>query len=209
MNVKAAKQYKTLYFVMLALFTAFAAAATALIRIPYGIGYINFGDAVVMIASVILGPVGGAVVGGLGPAAADLATGYIVYAPFTAAVKAAEGILCGLICFRSQSDRASALRCLAAFAVSAVWVTVGYALTDFALVLGGAAGFSDYGFKAAVYAGALTMPATLLQTGVSAAVALIVAPRLPALKRDKLFEDNADCAAESDEDCAEKERTEK
>ena len=56
---------------MAALFTAVTFVGTILIRIPVGIGYVNFGDAVVMIAAVVLGPVGAALAGGLGSALAD------------------------------------------------------------------------------------------------------------------------------------------
>lgn len=51
------KRVSTLYIVMCALLTAMTFAATMLIQIPVGIGYINFGDAVVMTSGVVLGPV--------------------------------------------------------------------------------------------------------------------------------------------------------
>lgn len=190
-NVSKKNRATTLYVVMLGLFTALAVVATLLLQIPVGpLGYINFGDAVVMIAAVVLGPVGGAIVGGIGPAMADVITGYFVYAPFTAVIKALEGLLCGLIYMRAFRQRASWVRCLVAFLAVSVWVTVGYALADFLLVLFGVAGFETYGFKAAVLAGAVTMPFTLVQMGVSAAVAMIVSPKLPKLAHDKLFRED-------------------
>lgn len=192
MNEKAARGTKvtTLYFVMLALFTALSTVATILIRIPVGLGYINFGDAVVMIAAVVLGPAGGAIVGGIGPAIADIISGYVIYAPFTAVIKAIEGLVCGLIYTRAFKSRASWLRCLIAFLTVTVWVTVGYALTDCLLVLFGVDGFAEYGVKAAFVAGAVTMPGTLIQMGVSAAVAMLVSPKLPTLAHEKLFNDD-------------------
>lgn len=182
MNEKTIKgsRVTTLWFVMLALFTALSVVATLLIRIPYGLGYINFGDAVVMIAAVVLGPAGGAVAGGLGPAIADAVSGYVIYAPFTAVVKAVEGFLCGLMHTKLFKNRASWVRCLVAFLTVTVWVTLGYALTDFLLV-------EAYGLRAALAAGVVTMPGTLVQMAVSAAVAMIVSPKLPTLARDKLF----------------------
>lgn len=194
MNEKTIKgsRVTTLWFVMLALFTALSVVATLLIRIPYGLGYINFGDAVVMIAAVVLGSAGGAVAGGLGPAIADAVSGYVIYAPFTAVVKAAEGFLCGLMYAKLFKNRASWVRCLVAFLTVTVWVTVGYALTDFLLVLFGADGFEAYGLRAALAAGVVTMPGTLVQMAVSAAVAMIVSPKLPTLARDKLFRPSDD-----------------
>lgn len=179
----------TFYYVMLGLFTALAFAATMLIQIPVGIGYVNFGDAVVMIAGVVLGPVGGAAVGLLGPAIADLATGYFVYAPFTAVIKAIEGLLCGLLYKKLFPTRASWLKCLVSFLIAAVWVTVGYAIADFMLVCFGVAGFDDYGLKAALLAGAVTIPPSLVQTGISAVIALLASPKLPKLAYGKLFVD--------------------
>lgn len=189
MTVEHAKTYRatTFYFVMLGLLVALAFAATMLIQIPVGLGYVNFGDAIVMIAGVVMGPVGGAVVGLLGPAIADLATGFFIYAPFTAVIKCLEGFLCGVLYKKLFLKRAAWLRCLIAFAVASVWVTFGYALTDFLLVCFGVAGFDSYGLQAALVAGAVTIPGTLVQMGVSMAVALLVSPKLPKLAFGKLF----------------------
>ena len=46
---KENRKVSTLYLVMAALFTAVTFVGTILIRIPVGIGYVNFGDAVVKI----------------------------------------------------------------------------------------------------------------------------------------------------------------
>lgn len=193
MAAEHAKTYRatTFYYVMLGLLVALAFAATMLIQIPVGLGYVNFGDAVVMIAGVVMGPVGGAVTGLLGPTIADLATGYFIYAPFTAVIKGFEGLLCGLLYKKLLTNRAGWLRCLVAFAVASVWVTVGYAMADFLLVSFGVAGFDAYGFKAALLAGAVTMPGTLVQMGVSLVVATAVSPKLPKLAYGKLFADTA------------------
>lgn len=185
---KTEKAYKvtTLYYVMLGLFTALAFVATLLIQIPAGWGYINFGDAVVMIASVVLGPVGGAVTGLLGPAAADLATGFLIYAPFTAVIKAFEGLFCGLLYSKVLRGRAGWLRCLVAFAVVSLWVSVGYAVTDFLLVSFGALGDTN-SMSAAWAAAVASLWKTTIQTGVSMAVAMIVSPKLPKPAHGKLF----------------------
>lgn len=196
-NVKKAYRATTFYYVMLGLFTALSCVATLLIQIPFGpMGYINFGDAIVMISGVVLGPVGGAVTGLLGPTIADLATGYFLYAPFTAVIKAIEGLLCGLLYKKLFVRQASWVRCLTAFVIAALWVTAGYAMADFLLVSFGVAGFEAYGIQAALLAGVVTMPGTLVQTGVSAAVALIVSPKLPQLTFGKLFSERADADGE-------------
>lgn len=190
----------TLYFVMLALFTALATVATVLVRIPCGpLGYVNFGDAIVMIAAVVLGPAGGAIVGGLGPAIADAISGAFVYVPFTAVIKTVEGLLVGLLYTKVLPSRASWLRCLLAFLAATVWVTIGYAVADCLLVLFGVSGFDAYGVRAAFIAGAVTMPFTLVQMGVSTVIAMFVSPKLPTLAHEKLFNDPAEPDNKPDE----------
>ena len=63
---------------MTALFAALACVATMSIRIPTpGTGgYIHPGDAIVILAGIILGPVYGMLAGGIGSALSDLIGGY-------------------------------------------------------------------------------------------------------------------------------------
>ena len=176
------KKVSTFYIAMTAVFVALAFVATFVIQIPVGIGYVNFGDAVVMTAAVVLGPLGGAIVGGLGPALADVATGFVVYAPFTLAIKALEGFVCGLIMKKVLPSKNSYLRALIAFAVSGVIVIAGYFFADFLLVLFGVISENGQSMYAAWVAGAATLLGSLVQVGVSIAIALIVSPKLPTLQ---------------------------
>lgn len=182
-TVKEKKKVSTLYIVMIALLTAMTCVATLVIQIPVGIGYVNFGDAVVMVAGVVLGPLGAMAAGGIGSALADCFTGYLVYAPFTLIIKGAEGLVCGLIFKSVLKNKNVYLRGLVAFALSALIVVVGYALADILLVLFGY--YSPDGGAAvgaaALAAGIATLPGSLLQVGVSVAIAMLVAPRLPTL----------------------------
>jgi len=79
---------------LLAIMTALATIMTIVIQIPYPgtSGYFNFGDTMVMLAGLLLGPVGGFIAGGFGSALADVATGYTFYAPITLVVKGLDGI---------------------------------------------------------------------------------------------------------------------
>lgn len=176
------KRVSTLYIVMIALLTAMTTVATLAIQIPVGIGYVNFGDAVVMVSAVVLGPLGAMAAGGLGSALADVFTGYLVYAPFTLVIKALEGLVVGLIFKSVLKNKSCYLRAILAFLTGAAIVVAGYAFADFFLVLvgyisadGGAVG------TVALIAGLTTVPATLVQVGVSAAIAMLVAPKLPTL----------------------------
>ena len=177
------KRVSTLYIVMCALLTAMTFAATMLIQIPVGIGYINFGDAVVMTSGVVLGPVGAMAVGALGSSLADIATGYMVDAPFTFIVKGLEGFICGLLFKKILVGKSPYLRALTAFLPSAAIVTVGYFFADFLLTLFGFMGEGGDGAGTlALINGAATLVPSLIQVGISFAVAMAVAPKLPTLE---------------------------
>lgn len=82
--------------ILAALFAAMTCAATFSIKIPTpGTGgYIHPGDAIVILAGVMLGGVYGGLAAGIGSALADLLGGYVLYAPVTFVIK-------GLVAFMS------------------------------------------------------------------------------------------------------------
>ncbi len=62
--------------VLAAALAALACAATMVVQIPSPTGgYLNLGDAVVLLGAYLLGPAWGALAGGIGPALADLLAG--------------------------------------------------------------------------------------------------------------------------------------
>lgn len=78
-----------------AIFTALVFVATYFIAIPMpAVGYVNLGDAFILLAVWILGPVYGAICGGVGAALADLMLGFAVYSPATLIIKALMAIVC-------------------------------------------------------------------------------------------------------------------
>lgn len=77
------------------------------IPFPTSTGYLNFGDSLVMISGLLLGPVGGFFAGGVGSAVADVALGFGHFAPITFVVKGIEGLLVGLL--SAQSKKSSTL----------------------------------------------------------------------------------------------------
>lgn len=84
--------------VITAMLTAFCCVATMVVRIPSPTGgYLNMGDAVIILSALLLGPWMGAVVGGVGAAAADFLAGYAAYVPGTLVIKALMGLALGLI----------------------------------------------------------------------------------------------------------------
>jgi len=83
--------------VVAALLTAMTCVATMVVQIPITVtgGYVNMGDAVLLFTSYLLGPLYGAIVGGVGSALADLFSGYAVFVPATLIIKACMGALAG------------------------------------------------------------------------------------------------------------------
>lgn len=76
-----------------ALFTALIFVATYFIAIPMpAVGFINLGDAFVLLSAWILGPIG-AICAGVGSALADVMLGYAIYAPATLVIKASMAIV--------------------------------------------------------------------------------------------------------------------
>lgn len=79
-----------------ALFTALCCGATMVIKFPTIMGgYVNAGDAVVLLGAFLLGPGWGALAAGLGSALADILSGYVIYAPATLVIKAAMALVAG------------------------------------------------------------------------------------------------------------------
>ena len=84
-----------------ALMTALITGLTVLFQIyvPATQGYFNFGEVGVYLTAVLFGPVIGGFAGGFGSMVADLATGYVIYAPGTLVIKGVEGFVVGYLSF--------------------------------------------------------------------------------------------------------------
>lgn len=78
-----------------AMFTALVFVATYFIAIPMpAVGYVNMGDAFILLSVWMLGPICGAICGGVGAMLADLMLGFAVYAPATLIIKALMAVAC-------------------------------------------------------------------------------------------------------------------
>lgn len=119
---------RTHQIVLAALFSALTVVLTLLFRvpIPYGQGYFNFGDAIVMLSAFVMGPLSGFWVGSIGSALADIIAGYAIYAPITFLVKGLEGLLVGWLFLRTRRILLSGL-------VGGIWMALGYMLGDWFL----------------------------------------------------------------------------
>ncbi|MFP5207309.1 MAG: ECF transporter S component [Acidobacteriota bacterium] len=103
--------------------TGLAAFGTVLIRIPVPAttGYFNIGDVFVVWAGLWLGPIGGLIVGAIGPTIAD-AIGFPQFILATAITKGAEGLIVGLLASRSTN----LVRKVVAAAVGSSMIVIGY-----------------------------------------------------------------------------------
>jgi uncharacterized membrane protein len=96
------KKISTLTIVLNGLMIAFVFLATYIIRIPTATGgYVNIGDAAIIIAALLLGKNAGLIAGAIGSCFADLAAGYALYAPATFVIKGIEGYIVGLIAWKA------------------------------------------------------------------------------------------------------------
>ena len=138
-----------------------AATLTVAVPTPTG-GYVNPGDAVVLLGAYMLGGGYGAAAGALGPALADLLAGYGVYVPATLVIKGLMALAAGKLYRRARGRIWSVAACGAA--AEGIMVA-GYWLYD-ALLLGSLA------------AGAAGVPGNLIQGAFGAACAAVLSAAL-------------------------------
>lgn len=107
----------TVWIAITAVFTALTTVATVVLSIslPAG-GYFNFGEAVIYVAALLLGPIIkkgsriplGAIVAGIsgsvGAMLGDAITGYVLYIPATLVLKFAEGFVAGILFKRLKAE---------------------------------------------------------------------------------------------------------
>lgn len=164
------KKYSTRKLIINGLMIALVFLATYFTRIPTPLpgGYFNLGDALIMLASVFMGPATGMLTGAIGSAFADLAAGALLFAPITFIVKGLEGLVTGLLSMKyresavvrleistggkrgSEEQRPNGIKgkgVIAAIAAGAVIMIAGYFAAE-AFILG----YFDhtFGFAAAV-----------------------------------------------------------
>jgi uncharacterized membrane protein len=137
---------------------------TTLVSIPMpgGLGYINLGDAGVLLAGVLLGGGWGALCAGTASAISDILLGWGVYAPATFVIKGAVALLGGLLFAATKKQ----IRFAFLF-VAALLVPIGYFLYE-TLLYGAVTAIPNILFNAIQCvvgaAAAATMAAVLLKT---------------------------------------------
>jgi len=157
------KRTNTFKIVLIALFMALTVVMTMLFRIPIPFGYVNLGDATLLLAGLALGGNAGFFVGGLGSALADLLLGYASYAPITLVVKGLEGFLCGWLFAKMRHQKA-----LVATVIPGIWMAIGYFVGDTIL----------FGIGAAIGSFPLNIAQGLVGAGLSVLLYKMLKPTL-------------------------------
>lgn len=116
---------------LIAVLTAITTVLTLIVRIPFAPtrGYITLADVGVYFASFALGPLVGAIAGGVGTGLADAISGYPQWMVLSAIIHGLQGLLAGLIGKRKNKIGYMIL----GWAVGAVVMVGGYFVAEVAL----------------------------------------------------------------------------
>ncbi len=146
---------------MIGIFGAFTCVVTMVIAfpIPATNGFINIGDAVVMITGLMFGPIIGGIAGGIGSSLADLFLGFPQYILATLVIKGLEGFFVGLIANPKKNYKWN-YRDFIAVIVGGFTMVVGYFIYEVIL----------YGVPSALYEFILN---GIIQFGLGSVIALI------------------------------------
>lgn len=156
---------------LIALFTVLICLATTVLKVPSVVsGYVHLGDAFIILAGIILGPIGG-ISAAVGSALADLLSGYALYIPATFVIKGLIGFLVGITFNRLKSKiKSKPLICLILGIISLSVMTLGY--LAFELCLYGKAAF-------------LNVPFNLIQGAFGIVISVILLPILGKIYKQK------------------------
>ncbi|TFG29970.1 MAG: ECF transporter S component [Promethearchaeota archaeon] len=154
----------TLTISMIGIFAALICVLTMIIAVPIPAtqGFINIGDAGVMITGLLFGPIIGGIAGGVGSALADIFLGYTIYAPATLIIKGLEGFIVGLIANPKKNYKKLNYKDILAVLIGGSIMVFGYLLYEIVI----------FGFPAALYEFVLN---ATIQFGVSVIIAIIFA----------------------------------
>ena len=115
---------------------ALTCIATMIIKLPTpGTGgYVHLGDTFVILSGILLGPLYGAIAGGIGSSLADLIGGYFIYVPITLVVKAIIAAGVGLIYHKlAKQIHNQLIKCILCGIYATIIVAVGYLSFEFFL----------------------------------------------------------------------------
>lgn len=108
-----------------AMFSALTCVAT-FISFPVLGGYKNLGDCIVLLSGCILGPLYGALAGGIGSALCDFLLGYAYYVPGTLIIKGSMAAVCGI--FYKKSQKKTGIFAIVGMVFAELIMVIGYFL---------------------------------------------------------------------------------
>ncbi len=122
---------KTKKIVINGLMIALVCLATMTIQIPISgtQGYVNVGDSVIFISSILFGPFTGMIAGGVGSALADILSGYTHWALFTLIIKGLEGYIVGVTILK----RHTIINMVSSTLLGSIVMVIGYFLAGILL----------------------------------------------------------------------------
>jgi len=151
---------------------------------PTSTGFLNFGDALVMLSGLLLGPLGGFFAGGVGSAVADVTLGYIQFAPITFVVKGCEGMIVGLASRQvGMTSRLTKLD-IVGLVVASLVMMLGYFIGEIFLFV-----LLDYSFLVALgvaFAELITL--NWIQVTAGSIITATVGPAIRGFLRDYIYE---------------------
>lgn len=127
---------RTNFITRIAILTALACVLTFFPKVPVGSGYVHFGDCIIYIAAILMGPVAGMIVGAIGHSLADLLSNFAAFCIPTLIIKGFLGFVIGKILYKDQTIPRFIIGALSALVI----VTVGYFIAEIPL----------YGYKMAL-----------------------------------------------------------
>lgn len=163
---------KTKKIVINGLMISLVCLATMAIRIPVPgtNGYVNIGDSIIFVTSILFGPISGMIAGGIGSALADILSGYSHWAIFTLLIKGLEGYVVGILIHKNNTILKSVL----AMSVGTIVMVLGYFLGGAILEGSFAASFTS-------------IPSNSVQGIVSIVLAIPLSHSLSSVKYIKSF----------------------
>lgn len=132
-----------------AVFIALTCTATMIIRIPIPLGYAQFGDCVILLATFLFGPFVGAVSGGVGSAMADFLGGYPIWCFPTFLIKSIFPLIMWVSIRKKDPAKKTgtvstgSIRTFIGVALSMTFMVIGYTLSGALLYGSMAAGLSS------------------------------------------------------------------
>lgn len=137
------------------------------LRIPTAIGYINLGDAVILIASYVIGPAA-FFPAAIGSAIADLIAGYPMYIIPTFVIKGLMGLVAGFILKHPEHRPHIVKRLIAGILAELIMVSGYFAVEIFLYDIAAAAASVPFNFIQAGAALVIAIPCTYLLKNVKA-----------------------------------------